>query len=132
MSEGLLNFQLEELEDDTFAIQLYDILRQVLQPDATLYIEDATSQITAILPEKTPDASDIGEFFCICDDVAEQIPFEHPSVTKLVNLVDLCINTPKPANADGSIPSQTDVKERYGKLGETLRDKSNGVSIRPS
>lgn len=88
-----LNFQLEEPGDDPLSDQVFDILRNTLQPDCEISLEVAAQQIESLLPEGHPYSHEVDCFLTTCYEVAEQIPYYHVSMTRLVTVVDLCLNS---------------------------------------
>lgn len=90
-----LNLHLEEPGDDHLCDQIIDILRKALQPDATMSLEVAVEQIVALLPRGHPYSHEVGQFVETCYEAAEQIPYNHPSMIKLVTIIDSCLNSSK-------------------------------------
>lgn len=135
-----LDLRLEEPGDDPLSDKIFEILCKTLQPDGELSLESAARQISSLLPEGQPYSDKVGRFLTTCYEVAEQIPYSHPSMIKLVSVIDACLNSSKFLDATGTEVSnsdelchlrhilialpdaQSDPTWRYQKLGETLRD----------
>jgi hypothetical protein len=132
-----LEFELEEPGDDAIADKVFEILRNLLQPDTDFSLNDAAEQITESLPEGGSYSTEVGSFLWTCYELAQQIPYNHPSMTKLITLVHTCLDSPRlvkghevrhfyTANNDSpfhvlmSLPG--DRAHCYSKLAETLAD----------
>jgi hypothetical protein len=120
-SPARLNLQLEEPGDDLLSDQAFDILRDTLQPDSESPLETAVQKIVALLPEGKPYSREVGVFLETCYEMADQIPYSHPSMTKLTNLVYLTLwqAQDKTGEKVQSTP--------YQKLVETIRDWWNSM-----
>lgn len=116
VSTQYLDLRLEEPGDDPISDQVMDILRDTLQPDGKTSLESAVEQITALLPKGRPSSTEVGSFVETCFEAAEQIPYSHPSMIKLVTIIDRCLKSSQLSKEDEA-PS-----DRVQKLGETLRD----------
>ncbi|KAM0696432.1 hypothetical protein Q7P36_003678 [Cladosporium allicinum] len=121
-----LDLQLEEPGDDTLSDQVFDIVRNTLQPDFELPLENAVQKIGALLPESKPYSSEVGTFLENCYGMADQIPHSHPSMTKLVTLVYSTLNFVWQSQSDKTGDKAQD--NPYQKLVETLRDWWNSRS----
>jgi len=71
------------LSDNTF-----HLLRGFPQPDTALILESTAQSILDLLAEKDPQSTEIWSFGEICIELAEQIPYHHPSQLKLVALLE--------------------------------------------
>jgi hypothetical protein len=69
------------------ATKIADILRDVLQPDSAMSLEDAANSLLAVIPVNAPQSGEVRVFGDYCLELAEQIPYNHPSVTKLPRLL---------------------------------------------
>jgi hypothetical protein len=123
-SPARLNLQLEEPGDDLLSDQAFDILRDTLQPDSESPLETAVQKIVALLPEGKPYSREVGVFLETCYEMADQIPYSHPSMTKLTNLVYLTLNSVWQAQDKTGEKVQS---TPYQKLVETLRDWWNSM-----
>lgn len=94
ISTQRLNFQLEEPGDDPLCDKIIDVLAQVLQPENTTPLNAAVDQIVVLLPQGQPYSDEVGDFLTTCYEAAEQIPYDHPSMIKLVTVIDSCLNSP--------------------------------------
>lgn len=92
-SPARLDLQLEEPGDGPLSDHVFDIIRNTLQPDSVLPPETAVQEIGALLPEGKPYSSEVGTFLETCYEVADQIPYSHPSNTKLITLVYSTLNS---------------------------------------
>ncbi|SMR45609.1 unnamed protein product [Zymoseptoria tritici ST99CH_1E4] len=117
-ARALLYFQLEEPDDDPLSDDVFGILRNTLQPDSELPLETAVQQITALLLDARLYSREVRVFLETCYKLAEQIPYSHPSMIKLVALIDSVL---------GSIAEFQEAEtglavgdDRFQKLGETL------------
>jgi hypothetical protein len=68
--------------------KVFIILRDFLQPDSTLSVESATQSILDLLPENAPLSDEIWSFGEVCFELAEQIPYYHPSQLKFARLLE--------------------------------------------
>lgn len=129
MSAARLILEPGEVDEDSFFVEVYSILRDSLQPESKLSSEETASKIGRMMPERKLYSSDVAGLYSICFEIAEQIPYDHISMPKHVAILDLCINFHDNQNA------KPDTAERYQILGEELRDTWNGkrpISIHAS
>ena len=119
-SSARLDLKLEDPGDDLLSDQAFDILRDTLQPDSETPLETAVQKIVALLPEGKPYSREVGVFLETCYELADQIPYSHPSMTKLTTLVYSTLNSVWQSQVDkvGKEAQSTP----YQKLVETLRD----------
>jgi hypothetical protein len=117
-SARLLDLQLEEPGDDPLSDQVFDIIRNTLQPDSELPLDAAVQKIEALLPK--PYSREVGTFLETCYEVADQVPYSHPSMTKLTTLVYSTLNSVWQSRVDKTGENAQDTP--YQKLVETLRD----------
>jgi len=123
-----MDLRLEEPGDDPLSDQIFDILRDTLQPDSKLPLETAEQRIGALLPEGEPYTREVGTFLETCYEVADQIPYSHPSMTKLTTLLYSTLNSvwqQSQVNKTGENAQDTP----YQKLVETLRDWWNSMFL---
>jgi hypothetical protein len=125
-SSARLDLQLEEPGDNPLSDQVFDIIRNTLQPDSELSLEIAVQQIGALLPEGKPYSSEVGTFLETCYEVADQIPYSRPSMTKLTTLVYSTLNAVWQSHVDKT--GEKAQNTPYQKLVETLRDWWNSRS----
>lgn len=119
-SSARLDLQLEEPGEDPLSDQIFDIIRDTLQPDSELHLETVAHKIGALLPERKPYSREVGTFLETCYEAADQIPYSHPSMTKLTNLVSSTLNSVWQSQIDNTGEKAQDGP--YQKLVETLRD----------
>lgn len=74
--------------DDPLAYQTLHILQDFLQPSSRLTIKDTAHSILALLPKNAPYSTEIWSFGETCIEIAEQIPYDHPSQLKLAALFE--------------------------------------------
>ena len=73
---------------DPYSLKTFAILRDYLEPDTQLKLESTASSILNLLPENDPHHGiEVGSFSGLCIEMAEQIPYHHPSQLKLVELL---------------------------------------------
>ena len=87
-----LNLFMEEEKDGTYispySLKTFAILRDYLEPDTQSTLESTASSILNLMPEKDPHQGIEGRSFSdLCIEMAEQIPYHHPSQLKLVELL---------------------------------------------
>lgn len=69
---------------DSIEYKLFLVLRNYLQPDSTISTGDAAEHVINVFPYKYPD---LRQLISVCFEIAEQIPYHHPSHLKLVRLI---------------------------------------------
>ena len=79
-------------DEDPFAPGSYEtksfaILQDCLQPDTRLSQESTANSILDLLPENEPYPGNVWDFGGLCIELAEQIPYYHPSQLKLAELL---------------------------------------------
>lgn len=68
--------------------KVFPVLRDFLQPDTTLSLESAAQSILENLPENAPMSNQVYTFCTLCFELAEQIPYNHPSQVKFARLLE--------------------------------------------
>lgn len=106
-------FAREEVEWD----QQFDVLNEGLQPDTQTPIESVVSKISELLPEGG-HYSGTYLFFMVCFEVADQIPYNHPSMKKLAQIINLVLNSER---------LQTEVSSTLAQI--ALQSKANPMII---
>jgi hypothetical protein len=71
------------------------ILRDFLQPDTKTSLQEAASFLLAPIPANASGHAEVCSFGGICVELAEQIPYHHPSQLKLVQLLHYLSRSPK-------------------------------------
>lgn len=84
---SFLDLELER-PTDTLSEKLFPILRAFLQSDAAMSLDSTANSILNLLPEKSPNSTDVWTFGELCIDLVEQITYHHPSQLKLVRLFE--------------------------------------------
>lgn len=69
---------------DSIDYKIFLVLSHFLQPDSTLSSIDAAEHVISVFPYKYPD---LRQLISVCFEIAEQIPYHHPSQIKLVRLL---------------------------------------------
>lgn len=101
-----LNLEPMERGDNALDDQLFDILHDAVQPDGRASLESQIQKITQLLPEGKPYSYGVSAFLATCYEIAEQIPYDHPSLSKLVTIIDLVLSSsrfPRTDNTDVSL-----------------------------
>lgn len=80
-----LSFKIED-PDDVLINKIFQILQDFLQPSSRLTVEDAARSILALLPDKAPVSTEVWVFGETCLEIAEQVPYHHPSQIKFAAL----------------------------------------------
>lgn len=96
------------------------ILRDFLQPNTTLSFDTVVKSLLDLLPEDASGSSEVYSFGAICLDLAEQIPYHHPSHQKMARLLEYIGQSTK-VNARILTPrlDGRGVYNRYNDLGST-------------
>ncbi len=71
------------------------ILRDFLQPDTKMSAKTAVVSLLALIPSNASAYAEVCSFGGICVELAEQIPYHHPSQQKLVQLLQSLSRSPK-------------------------------------
>jgi len=77
-----LSLRIED-PDAPLANKTHRILQNFLQPSSRLTIRDTAQSILALLPKNASGSTEVWNFGEICIEIAEQIPYYHPSQIKL-------------------------------------------------
>lgn len=88
-----IDIQPLEPGDEPLSAEYFEVLREVVQPDATLATSDALEQLLGILPNDSVD--ELMNLLQTCCEVGEQIPYHHASQSKLVTVLDSVLNSEK-------------------------------------
>ena len=86
-----------KIEDpiDAFTPKFFRILSDYLQPNTTLALNSTALLLLDLLPDDTPQSSEVSSFGDTCIELAEQIPYHHPSQIKLAGLLEYVQNSAK-------------------------------------
>jgi hypothetical protein len=71
------------------------ILRDFLQPDTKITLKEAAISLLALIPANASGYGEVCSFGEICVELAEQIPYHHPSQQKLAQLLRYLSGSPK-------------------------------------
>lgn len=97
------------------------ILRDFLQPDTKMSLKEVAKSLLVLIPPNASEHAEVCSFGEICVELAEQIPYHHPSQLKLTQLLHyLSMSTKfkypltvtyhcKALKQDGSLPLCTDI-----------------------
>ena len=80
---------------------MWILLRDFVQPQSTLTIESTAETLEDSLLGDDPLSGQVYTFGENCIEIAEQIPYHHPSQHRLVALLEYLANSPKLGRADG-------------------------------
>lgn len=76
--------------------QAFDILYQALQPEADMTVKSAATEISKLLPGTDPESDTVFTVLYAFFEAAFQIPYDHPSMTKLAAILAAVQTTAKP------------------------------------
>lgn len=71
------------------------ILRDFLQPDTKLSLQEAARSLLVLIPANASEHAEVCSFGEICVELAEQLPYHHPSQLKFVQLLHYLSMSPK-------------------------------------
>lgn len=71
------------------------ILRDFLQPDTKLSLQEAATSLLILIPANASGHAEVCSFGGICVELAEQIPYHHPSQLKFTQLLRYLSISPK-------------------------------------
>lgn len=116
-----LKFELEDPTGEVIPTKTFNLLREYLQPNSTPTKVSTAQSILDLLPQSAPLSNEVWLFGETVLELAEQIPYHHPSHLKLVLLLDHLGTSTKlnSANSGQYI--------RYQRLKESLRDSLTGM-----
>lgn len=80
---------------DYSAARVAAILRDFLQPDTKLSLQEAANSLLVLIPANASNNAEVCSFGGICMELAEQIPYHHPSQLKLSQLLHYLSRSPK-------------------------------------
>jgi hypothetical protein len=75
--------------------KVFQVLNDYLQPDTKMSLDSAVHSILALLPEKEPLSTEVWSVGEVVLQLAEQIPYHHPSQIKLARLMEGLTRSPK-------------------------------------
>ncbi|BCS18854.1 DUF3632 domain-containing protein [Aspergillus puulaauensis] len=105
--------------DDKFFL----ILNDFLQPETTKSLNETVQSLLALLPENAPGSGEIYSAGEIIIEIAEQIPYSHPSQWKLIALVEQLSTKDKFLS---KWPDEMGTRHRCSMLCDSLRDSLTG------
>lgn len=88
-----LNFQFEEPFDEPLLDDYFNILNSFVQPDSQASTQDAAKEIFKIHPKVEPTNEDGSDLIWVAAEMSSQIPYTHPSMKRLANLIALVLNS---------------------------------------
>lgn len=80
---------------DNVTHKTFHLLCNFLQPDTALTLKTTAESILNLLPEEDSYSTDVSSFGNTCIDLAEQIPYHHPSQLKLADLLEYLASSMK-------------------------------------
>ncbi|KAL3476732.1 hypothetical protein BJX99DRAFT_258066 [Aspergillus californicus] len=102
--------------------KLFPILNDFLQPDTTRSLDETFKAIMDLLPQSTSVDTDVWAAGTVILELAEQIPYSHPSQLKLARLVDTLSLTDR----FNYRPDERGVRYRCTRLGDAMCDAFDG------
>lgn len=96
---SLISFMISKLGHESYAYKtvgttgycdtkVFRTLEDFLQPDSKRSLESAVQSILALIPENASQLNEVGSAGEVFLEIAEQIPYHHPSQIKLARLVE--------------------------------------------
>lgn len=67
---------------------VFIILRDFLQPNTALSLELVVKSLSDLLPDNASESTEVYSFGAVCLDLAQQIPYHHPSHQKMARLLE--------------------------------------------
>ncbi|KAH8898656.1 hypothetical protein GQ53DRAFT_836754 [Thozetella sp. PMI_491] len=104
------------------------ILRDFLQPNTKLSPQDAAKSLLTLIPANAPGNAEVCSFGEICVELAEQIPYHHPSQLKFTQLLHVLAMSPKFMYKYSLIPGE-EGHQPFQLLWESLSDSFSGPDI---
>ncbi|KAK2764606.1 hypothetical protein FQN54_009301 [Arachnomyces sp. PD_36] len=98
------------------------ILRDFLQPNTARSLESVVDYLADMLPENAHLSSEMYSLGVICVDMAEQIPYHHPSHQKMARLLEKLGQSVK-VNGKYQLQGKPVFHLRYQRLGEYVKDR---------
>ncbi|KAF7169899.1 hypothetical protein CNMCM6106_004769 [Aspergillus hiratsukae] len=111
---------MDYIEDEVF-----QILNDYLQPDTKTHVDSAVKSILALLPENNPFSPKVWKVGEVVLQLAEQIPYHHPSQFKLARVMEELTTSPK---FTIEIPEKNALYIRGQRFKDALRDWYKGPS----
>ncbi|GIK03849.1 hypothetical protein Aspvir_007924 [Aspergillus viridinutans] len=103
--------------------KVFQILNDYLQPDTKTSLDSAVHWILALLPEKEPLSTEVWDVGEVVLQLAEQIPYHHPSQIKLARFMEELTLSPKLTT---ELSESNVLYMRGQRFKESLRDWYNG------
>ncbi|KAI0479322.1 hypothetical protein GGR56DRAFT_634446 [Xylariaceae sp. FL0804] len=105
---------------DTSA-RLAGILRNFLQPDSATSLDEAAGSILKLIPPNASHSTEVRIFGDYCVELADQIPYYHPSHLKLARLLQR-LNISSKFTDKIPLPDGSEDFDSYQLLEEAMRD----------
>ena len=113
-----LKLTTEDVGENAFVDKHFYLLQSYLQPDTSLTLDATSQKILDSIPEEKPSMSqEVWLFGELCIELAEQIPYHHPSQIRLADLLEKLAEWSKFGSFNYAGHHQS-----FHKLGENLRD----------
>ena len=75
--------------------RMFEILRDFLQPDSALSTRETALDLLALIPDGNNYSDEACMFADTCLELAQQIPYHHPSQFKLADLLETTVKAAK-------------------------------------
>lgn len=126
-----LNLKIDALCENGWTavdVKLATTLNEFLQPQSEVSIHDAAQSILTHMPAGKPYSDEGFAFAALVVEVAEQIPYQHPSHARLVRLLKYLTKSPKLVSRS-TVRGGEELCWNFQALGEQLRDNFQGESL---
>lgn len=90
-----LKFELEEPFESDLEASYFNLINAFIQPDSQASVQDVANEILDILPQGDPVQETRSKLTSVAAEMASQIPYTHPSMSRLGNLVAHVFNSRK-------------------------------------
>lgn len=90
-----LDLKMEDPPGDPIPDKTFALLRDFVQPDSIMTLDFTAKSLEDLLPSNAPLSTEVWDFGESCIEVAEQIPYYHPSQLKLAGLLEYLGYSPK-------------------------------------
>ncbi|KAI9847730.1 MAG: hypothetical protein M1837_001978 [Sclerophora amabilis] len=120
-----LDLKVEDASGDILTEKTFHLLRGFLQPDTSLTLDSTAQSILDLLSPYAPHSTEVWVFGETCIELAEQIPYYHPSQLKFAELLEYLGQSAVFGQIDTATSPNKRKYHRYQRLGESLRDALN-------
>lgn len=88
-----LNFEFDEPFGSDLEANYFNLINAFLQPDSQASVQDVANEILEISPQKDPNQETRSKLASVAAEMASQIPYTHPSMSRLGNLIAQVFNS---------------------------------------